>query len=118
MAISNELADKSAAVFQGAAATPDPVTQQQLLVEAQRLAGQSELAGAYAFLQRVVGTLAVALPFVLAIGKAAFYRQAELGLAEAYAYTSAVMTRNMMAADAAEGIDAFIAKREPHWRGC
>ena len=56
--------------------------------------------------------------FVLAIGKAAFYRQAELGLAEAYAYTSAVMTRNMMAADAAEGIDAFIAKREPHWRGC
>ncbi len=56
--------------------------------------------------------------FVLAIGKAAFYRQAELGLAEAYAYTSAVMTRNMMAADAAEGIDAFIAKRAPHWRGC
>lgn len=68
MAISNELADKSAEVFHGAAATPDPVAQQQLLVEAQRLAGQSELAGAYAFLQRVVGILAVALPFVLAIG--------------------------------------------------
>jgi enoyl-CoA hydratase/carnithine racemase len=56
--------------------------------------------------------------FVLAIGKEAFYRQAELDLAEAYEYASAVMTRNMMAADAAEGIDAFIAKRTPRWRGC
>jgi enoyl-CoA hydratase/carnithine racemase len=69
-------------------------------------------------IQALAGKIMAKSPFVLAIGKEAFYRQAELGLAEAYAYTSAVMTRNMMAADAAEGIDAFIAKREPRWRGC
>jgi enoyl-CoA hydratase/carnithine racemase len=53
---------------------------------------------------------------VLAIGKEAFYRQAELGLAEAYDYAAEVMTRNMLARDAAEGIDAFIEKRQPTWQ--
>ncbi len=52
---------------------------------------------------------------VLAIGKEAFYRQRELPLAEAYAYASAVMARNMAEPDAAEGIDAFLAKRQPTW---
>ncbi len=56
-------------------------------------------------------------PLILKIGKEAFYRQAEMGLAQAYDYASEVMTRNMMAADAAEGIDAFLAKRPPVWRG-
>jgi len=56
-------------------------------------------------------------PKTIAIGKEAFYRQLELGLEEAYAYTSAVMARNMMADDAAEGIEAFLARREPVWRG-
>ena len=56
-------------------------------------------------------------PLSLAIGKTAFYRQAELPLAEAYDYAAAVMTRNMMAHDAAEGIDAFLAKRQPVWTG-
>ncbi len=55
---------------------------------------------------------------VLAIGKEAFYRQAELGVAEAYDYASEVMTRNMLARDAEEGVDAFIAKRNPVWRDC
>jgi len=50
------------------------------------------------------------------MGKEAFYRQAELGLAEAYAYASDVMTKNMLAQDAAEGIDAFLEKRPPVWR--
>jgi enoyl-CoA hydratase/carnithine racemase len=53
--------------------------------------------------------------YVLKIGKQAFYRQAELGLAEAYAYASEVMTENMMARDAEEGICAFIEKREATW---
>ena len=53
--------------------------------------------------------------YVLKIGKQAFYRQAELGLADAYAYASEVMTENMMARDAEEGICAFIEKREPTW---
>src|ERR1019366_4846834 len=44
-------------------------------------------------------------PLTLAIGKAAFYRQAELDLAAAYALTAKVMTSNMLAHDAEEGID-------------
>jgi len=49
------------------------------------------------------------------IGKEAFYRQAELDLAAAYSYAAEVMTTNMLARDAGEGIDAFLAKREPVW---
>ena len=48
-------------------------------------------------------------------GKQAFYRQRDLPLAEAYAYTARVMTENLLMRDAEEGIAAFIAKREPHW---
>jgi enoyl-CoA hydratase/carnithine racemase len=54
--------------------------------------------------------------FIVAIGKEAFYRQAELDLAEAYRYAAEVMTRNMLAQDAAEGIDAFLEKRPPVWQ--
>ena len=50
------------------------------------------------------------------IGKEAFYRQREMPLAEAYRYASQVMTENMMARDAEEGIGAFIEKRAPTWR--
>jgi enoyl-CoA hydratase/carnithine racemase len=49
------------------------------------------------------------------IGKAAFYRQLEMPLAEAYRYTSDVMVENMLARDAEEGISAFIEKRDPKW---
>jgi enoyl-CoA hydratase/carnithine racemase len=56
-------------------------------------------------------------PLTLAIGKEAFYRQAELDLAGAYALTAEVMTRNMLAHDAEEGIDAFLEKRAPVWSG-
>jgi len=52
---------------------------------------------------------------VIGIGKAAFYRQAEMPLAEAYRYASEVMTENMMAQDANEGICAFLEKRFPEW---
>ena len=51
----------------------------------------------------------------VAIGKEAFYRQAELDLAAAYRYAAEVMTTNMLAGDAGEGIDAFLAKRAPVW---
>ena len=53
--------------------------------------------------------------YVLKIGKQAFYQQAEMGLAAAYTYASEVMTENMMARDAEEGICAFIEKRDPNW---
>jgi len=49
------------------------------------------------------------------IGKEAFYRQLEMGLSEAYDYASRVMTENMLAAEAEEGIGAFVEKREPKW---
>jgi enoyl-CoA hydratase/carnithine racemase len=49
------------------------------------------------------------------IGKEAFYRQLEMGLSDAYDYASRVMTENMLAAEAAEGIGAFVEKREPEW---
>ncbi|HME25151.1 MAG TPA: enoyl-CoA hydratase [Acetobacteraceae bacterium] len=63
----------------------------------------------------LAGPIVAKSPLTLAIGKDAFYRQAEMGLDEAYAYASEVMTRNMLARDAAEGIDAFLGKRQPVW---
>ena len=59
--------------------------------------------------------IASKLRLAVAIGKEAFYRQAELGLDAAYAYTAEVMTRNMLARDTEEGIDAFLEKRPPKW---
>ena len=56
-------------------------------------------------------------PLTVAIGKAAFYRQVEQPVAEAYTYAANVMVENMMARDAAEGIGAFIDKRPPEWTG-
>jgi enoyl-CoA hydratase/carnithine racemase len=50
------------------------------------------------------------------LGKQAFYRQAEMSLADAYRYAAEVMTENMMARDAEEGIGAFIEKRAPKWQ--
>jgi enoyl-CoA hydratase/carnithine racemase len=54
--------------------------------------------------------------YTVKLGKEAFYRQAEMNLADAYRYASEVMTENMMARDAEEGIGAFIEKREPKWQ--
>src|SRR5215471_6867666 len=50
------------------------------------------------------------------IGKEAFYRQAEMPLAEAYDYAAQVMVENMLARDAEEGISAFIEKRDAKWQ--
>ena len=50
------------------------------------------------------------------IGKQTFYKQLEMPLRKAYAYTSRMMTLNMMAMDAKEGISAFLEKRKPVWK--
>ena len=65
----------------------------------------------------VARTIAAKSPAVVAIGKEAFYAQLELPVADAYAYASEVMVRNMMHRDAEEGIGAFIEKRPPDWKG-
>src|SRR5204862_4817196 len=78
-----------------------------------RVVPASELATATAALARQIAAKSA---LTVAIGKEAFYRQAELGLFEAYSYAAEVMTRNMLARDAAEGIDAFLEKRPPVWQ--
>ena len=67
--------------------------------------------------EALAARIAARSPLAIAYGKQAFHRQIELPLEDAYAHASAVMTRNMMANDAAEGIDAFLAKRTPTWTG-
>ena len=62
-------------------------------------------------------TIASKSPLTLKIGKEAFYRQAEMPLADAYDYASRVMVENMLVRDAEEGIGAFIGKRSPEWKG-
>jgi enoyl-CoA hydratase/carnithine racemase len=49
-------------------------------------------------------------------GKQSFYKQLEMPLKKAYAYTSKMMTKNIMAMDAKEGISAFLEKRKPKWK--
>jgi enoyl-CoA hydratase/carnithine racemase len=60
-------------------------------------------------------TVASKPPATVAIGKEAFYRQVEMGLADAYDYAAAVMVENMMHAESKEGIGAFLEKRHPDW---
>ncbi|GAA1861441.1 enoyl-CoA hydratase [Brevibacterium marinum] len=52
----------------------------------------------------------------VAVGKSAFYEQRDLPLADAYVHMSEVMAQNAVAADAQEGIDAFLSRREPQWQ--
>ena len=65
---------------------------------------------------KVAKTIASKSNLTIKIGKQAFYKQLEMPLRKAYAYTSKMMTLNMMAMDAKEGISAFLEKRTPKWK--
>ena len=66
---------------------------------------------------RLTDSICAKSPVAIRTGKGMFYEQLEQGIAGAYAIASERMACNMMAEDAGEGIDAFIAKRKPQWKG-
>ena len=65
---------------------------------------------------KLAKTIASKSNLTIKIGKQAFYKQLEMPLKKAYSYTSRMMTLNMMAKDAHEGISAFMEKRKPKWK--
>jgi len=65
---------------------------------------------------KVAKNIASKSNLTIKIGKQAFYKQLEMPLRKAYVYTSKMMTLNMMAMDAKEGIAAFLEKRKPNWK--
>ena len=67
--------------------------------------------------QRLAEKIAEASPLVVGVGKQAFYRQIEMPVGQAYAYTKEIMSFNASFADAQEGICAFLEKRKPEWKG-
>ena len=67
--------------------------------------------------RRLAAQVAQASPLIVSIGKQAYYTQIDLDQPKAYAYAKEVMTTNALAADAQEGISAFLGKRVPCWSG-
>jgi enoyl-CoA hydratase/carnithine racemase len=67
--------------------------------------------------RKLAAKVAEASPLVVSIGKQAFYTQIDLDQPKAYAYAKEVMSMNALAADAQEGISAFLGKRAPCWTG-
>jgi enoyl-CoA hydratase/carnithine racemase len=90
----------------------DAATAQRIGLVNRVVAPGTERDAAIALAQKV----ALKSAYTVKLGKEAFYRQIEMNLADAYRYAAEVMTKNMMARDAEEGIGAFIEKREPKWQ--
>jgi enoyl-CoA hydratase/carnithine racemase len=70
-----------------------------------------------AAVQKLAEAIVAKSPVAVATGKEMFYRQIEMEMEAAYAYAAEIMACNMLAEDAQEGIDAFIEKRPPVWKG-
>jgi enoyl-CoA hydratase/carnithine racemase len=66
---------------------------------------------------RLVGAIAGSSAYTVALGKQAFYDQVDRAEPDAYDHTKGVMTENALAADAQEGMTAFLQKRAPNWVG-
>src|SRR5690606_38396202 len=65
----------------------------------------------------MVSAICAKSPLAVRTGKSMFQRQRTMGLSDAYDFAAGVMAQNMMAEDVAEGIDAFMQKRHPMWKG-
>lgn len=66
--------------------------------------------------RKLATTIAAKLDVAVSIGKRAFYEQLQMPTDEAYAYTSEIIVWNLLNADTAEGMEAFIEKRAPDWK--
>jgi enoyl-CoA hydratase/carnithine racemase len=67
--------------------------------------------------RKLAARIAESSAFTVGIGKRAFYQQSDLDQSKAYEFTKEVMTANALAADAQEGISAFLDKRAAGWSG-
>ncbi len=96
--------------------TGEPISADEALAAGlvNRVVPSSELAAAT---RALAAKIATSSPFVVAIGKAAFYRQLQMPQPLAYDYAQDVMAMNARAADAQEGFQAFLQKRPPKWCG-
>lgn len=96
--------------------TGDFITAQQALEYGllNRVAPQRELDAA---VDALVASICQKSPVAVRTGKAMFHRQRGMALDAAYEFAAETMARNMMAEDVREGIDAFIHKRTPQWKG-
>jgi enoyl-CoA hydratase/carnithine racemase len=92
--------------------TPISATEAERVGLINAVVPDSQLDQAVTDMARVIASKS---PRTLAVGKRAFYEQADMPLADAYTYASAVMAKNMLDPDAHEGIDAFLTKRTPKW---
>jgi enoyl-CoA hydratase/carnithine racemase len=68
-------------------------------------------------IQRLIDAIARSSSYTVALGKQAFYDQIDRAEPDAYEHTRVVMTENALAADAQEGMTAFLEKRPPNWVG-
>lgn len=96
--------------------TGEPISAQEALAAglASRVVPATELDGT---VRQLAGRIASSSPFVVAIGKRAFYRQLQMPQPLAYDYAQDVMALNAAAADAQEGMTAFVQKRPAKWCG-
>ena len=79
-----------------------------------RAVGRGELDGVVG---EYAGALAAKSPAILALGKQSFYRAQDMAFPEALAFLNSMLTLNLQAEDVAEGVSAFLQKREPEWKG-
>jgi enoyl-CoA hydratase/carnithine racemase len=73
--------------------------------------------GLDAAVDHLIDAIARSSPYTVGLGKQAFYDQVDRDESGAYEHTKVVMRENALAADAQEGMTAFLQKRAPNWVG-